>query len=235
MISVAAVMAWSYRLSRGVGTCLACLCLIFPVSGTAAILSGSACDEAAAEASVQSGVPLAVLMALSRTESGRLREGQLQPWPWTVNVEGTGIWFASEAEARAHIRRILDEGRRSIDIGCFQINHRWHADRFASLDAMIAPVENARYAAHFLSELYARTQDWTEAAGLYHSGTPELAARYRARFTQIYAQLDAGASQIAEAPRRNDFPLLRVGGERALASLTPISVRLRPLIDPETQ
>ena len=235
MINFAAVLLVRHRLSSSAVMYLAGMFLMFPFSVSAAVPAGSACDQAAAEASVQSGVPLAVLMALSRAETGRLQGGQMQPWPWTVNVEGTGAWFPSEPEALAHVRQHLEEGRRSIDIGCFQINHRWHADQFPSLDAMFAPVENASYAAHFLSELYARTGDWTEAAGLYHSGTPELAARYKVRFTQISAELDAGSLRMVSAARQNDYPLLRAGGERALASLTPISVRIRPLIARETQ
>lgn len=235
MINLANVLlVLDHRSSRAM-ICLAVISLLSQCPASAAIPVGSACDRAAAEASVQSGVPLAVLLALSRTETGRLKDGQMQPWPWTVNVEGRGAWFASEPEALAHVRQHLEEGKRSIDIGCFQINHRWHADQFPSLDAMFAPVENARYAAHFLSELYARTGDWTEAAGLYHSGTPELAARYKARFTQISAELDAGSAQMASAARQNDYPLLSAVGKRALASLTPISVRVRPLIERETQ
>ena len=54
------------------------------------------CDRAARRASRLEGVPLDVLKAISRVETGRAKNGRLEPWPWTVNVEGRGYWFATE-------------------------------------------------------------------------------------------------------------------------------------------
>ena len=63
----------------------------------------------------------AVLKAISLTETGRKTGGQFRPWPWTVNMEGTGHWFDTLDEARAYVSREFKRGARSFDVGCFQI------------------------------------------------------------------------------------------------------------------
>lgn len=215
------------------------------------------CDLAAARAARETGVPLAVLRAISLTETGRRHEGRLRPWPWTVNMEGAGRWFDTEDEAKDYVERNHGRGARSYDVGCFQLNYRWHGQHFASPEAMFDPLENARYAARFLARLYAETGDWGRAAGAYHSRTPRYANRYRDRFATILARLE-GAPQIApgtagtdtaegetvvaaappppepDLPRINTFPLLQAAAEPAgLGSLVPLAVLPGPrLIEP---
>jgi hypothetical protein len=184
-------------------------------------------------------VPLSVLRAISLTETGRRRDGGFKPWPWTVNMEGAGVWFDGEDEARAHVFRHHQRGARSYDVGCFQINYRWHGEHFASIEEMFDPLANARYAARFLSELHAETGDWSRAAGAYHSRTREYADRYRARFDRIRARLDGAPPPeelprlaAAEAPaapeaepapvRVNNFPLLQAASPTGLGSLVPL-------------
>ena len=94
------------------------------------------CDRAARAAAQAGGVPLDVLQAIARTETGRSGESGLQPWPWTVNMEGIGKWFATEDEARAYVFAHFKRGARSFDVGCFQINYRWHGEAFRSIDEM---------------------------------------------------------------------------------------------------
>ncbi|MEM9043679.1 MAG: lytic transglycosylase domain-containing protein [Pseudomonadota bacterium] len=147
------------------------------------------CDAAARNASARHDVPLEVMRALTRTETGRARQGQLEPWPWTINMEGTGHWFDNRAEA---LRFALDHharGARSFDVGCFQINFRWHGEAFESIETMFDQNLNADYAARFLKELKAEGGDWTRAVGKYHSRTPTLAAKYTNRFERILANL----------------------------------------------
>ena len=214
------------------------------------------CEAAAARASASSGVPLSVLRAIALTETGRSRQGAFRPWPWTVNMEGAGKWFDSFEEARAYVAERHARGARSYDVGCFQINYRWHGQHFASLDQMFDPDANAAYAARFLSELYAELGDWSRAAGAYHSRTPYFAGKYRTRFDRIRGRLlaESGGSEPevalasagpAETPaaapgplaaemaprpveiRDNRFPLLvATGSERGLASLVPQEIAI---------
>jgi Transglycosylase SLT domain len=200
------------------------------------------CDRAAVLASNESRVPLSVLRAITRAETGRSKNGALHPWPWTVNMQGKGVWFETEDEARAYVFRHYKSGARSFDLGCFQINYKWHGASFASIDDMFDPVQNARYAAQFLSELHTEFGDWSKAAGAYHSRTAIFANKYIARFDRIHSNLDGkpykadmlvqgGGSKTPEQRNPKDgpaaipLPLLAPGGVARLGSLVPLSRR----------
>lgn len=162
---------------------------IWSASGLLAFLTcasaswASVCDSAARRASVEIGVPLDVMQTITRLETGR--GASSDPWPWAVNHAGNGSWFQTEDEARSYVFSKIKRGETNLDIGCFQINYRWHGNGFRSLDDMFNPELNALYAARFLSDLYHEFGSWTAAAGAYHSRTPEYAERYKARFRSI--------------------------------------------------
>jgi hypothetical protein len=139
------------------------------------------CDVAISIAEQRLGIPPRLLAAIGVTETGRRDpvDGSMHPWPWAANAEGRSLFYSTQAEAVAGVRALQDEGVRSIDIGCMQINLVHHPDAFASLETGFDPLINALYAARFLRELFARTGDWSQAAGLYHSATTELGAPYR--------------------------------------------------------
>ncbi len=233
----------SWATFRGVGVVsvfLISVVCVWPSRGAAT--PELACDIAARRAAAETDVPLSVLRSITRTETGRARGGKLEPWPWTVNMEGKGHWFDSRDAARAFVHAELQRGARSFDVGCFQVNYRWHGDAFQSIEHMFDPTENALYAARFLSELYAENGDWSTAAGAYHSRTPQHARKYRARFDRIHQTLhDLPETGPLLAPRRaqtsqthaaNNFPLLLPGEtRRTLGSLVPVGIASRdPLI-----
>lgn len=191
------------------------------------------CDRAAEQAARATGVPVEVLLALTRAETGRAAGGGLQPWPWAVNRGGEGHWFDTRAEAQDWVQTRIDAGETNLDIGCFQLNLRWHAQGFASLETMFDPAQNALYAAGYLAEKYQKTGDWTIAAGAYHSSTDSHAERYAARFADILAGLAPIRLAAAElpVPRVNSFPLLMAGGGGgAGGSLVPLGGAGRALI-----
>jgi hypothetical protein len=181
------------------------------------------CEQAAGRAAGQTGVPRDTLLAVARLESGRDRGQGLRPWPWAVNQAGESHWFATSAEAVAFVETALARGVTNIDIGCFQLNHRWHADAFVSVEEMFDPAKNAIYAAGFLSDLARETGTWRDAVAAYHSRTPEHAAAYLARFDALPQAGIAAAGQDAAAPeqRINRFPLLQAGLSGSAGSLVP--------------
>lgn len=217
------------------------------------------CDAAARDAARQTGVPAAILMALTRMETGRQEAGtgELSPWPWAVNVAGRGHWFRDRDTALGFLRQTRAQSGDSFDVGCFQINHRWHGHAFDTLDQMLNPAQNALYAAQFLKQLHAETGDWSKAAGAYHSRTPRFARIYRARFDRIRRGIVAvppsmpsnskgpkPRADIAAPPRSQHrdgrapgdrmtgYPLLLRGtGALLRGSLVPVSDRAaRPFI-----
>lgn len=186
------------------------------------------CREAAHQAAKRTGVPYAVLLAVTTLESGRNN----QPWPWAVNFGGNGQWFDSPGEAAASVDQALRDGTTNIDLGCFQLNYRWHAAAFASLEDMLDPLQNASYAAEFLAQHYTRTGDWALAAAAYHSATPEHARVYQAKFEAIYARVATDDAQVASmvGERKNTFPLLIAGTTGRNGSLFSSADGVRPLI-----
>lgn len=195
-------MAKIVRVTRrfGLGPCrgraaavIAILAAAVPTGLPAASDASSLCEDAAALASSETGVPLAVLSAVSLTETGRKRGGAFRPWPWTVNMEGRGAWFDTQGEALGYVNGEFRRGARSFDVGCFQINYKWHGANFASISQMFEPTANARYAARLLRSLRAELGSWSAAAGAYHSRTPQFANRYRDRFDRIYAGISGAA------------------------------------------
>lgn len=193
-----------------------------------AVDSPGVCEEAAGRAARQSGVPLDVLRSIALVETGRTQGGDLRPWPWAVNVGGEGHWFATRHEAEGFAAETLRMGQQSFDIGCFQINYRWHGAAFGSIGAMFDPEANALYAARFLQQLHEQSGDWSMAAGAYHSATPDLATAYRARFDTVYAGLAGAPLELAGA---NGFPLLQPGSVGTPGSVVPVSLGGgRPLI-----
>jgi hypothetical protein len=142
-----------------------------------------ACLEHIPGAETANKIPDGLLKAIGFAESGRTVGGRQVAWPWTVNAQGEGHYFASKSEAVAHVRQLQAQGVSVIDVGCMQVNLHYHPQAFASLDAAFDPATNVAYAAKFLAWLHDETKDWATAARYYHSRTPSLGRAYAARLT----------------------------------------------------
>jgi soluble lytic murein transglycosylase-like protein len=129
-------------------------------------LADTFCEPAVVRASQTHGVPLAVLYAVGLTETGQ--KGRLQPF--AMNVDGKAVFAHSLAEASANFAKFKAAGAKFIDIGCMQINEKFHGDKFGSLSAMFDPARNVDYAARFLKELRTRESSWTMAVARYNAG-----------------------------------------------------------------
>ena len=151
---------------------------------------GMLCRSAISQTERRAGVPDHLLAAIGRVESGRPdpQTGEWHPWPWTINAEGQGYFFDSKAQAIAAVRALQEKGVHSIDVGCMQVNLMHHPNAFASLEQAFDPQANVTYAAAFLNRLYAQSGNWTTAAALYHSATPELAADYQRRVLAVWPE-----------------------------------------------
>jgi hypothetical protein len=139
------------------------------------------CRDQAMIAERSAGIPEGLLLAIGVRESGRFdpQTGRSLPWPWSVNRDGQGKIFATQAEAVAYVAEAQRAGSRSIDVGCFQISLKYHPGVFASLEEAFDPAANAAYAARFLRELYDRAGNWETAVANYHSATSWFGEPYR--------------------------------------------------------
>jgi hypothetical protein len=109
-----------------------------------------------------------VLMAVLLTESRYYYKGDVLPNPWAVNYGGKGVHYKTRAEALAGIRKAIKAGQTNIDVGCGQLNYRWHKDKFKSLEEMIDPYRNVHEAEKFLMSLKGNNS-WMKTIAMYHN------------------------------------------------------------------
>jgi hypothetical protein len=154
-----------------------------PIGRQAAVAADPAtlCESAVTSAEFSGNLPPRLLLAISLTESGRIdpKTGTVRAWPWTINAEGEGQFFASRDDAITAVKALQARGVQSIDVGCNQVNLMFHPRAFASLEEAFDPRSNSTYAARFLNALYAESRDWLHAIAAYHSETPALGDAYR--------------------------------------------------------
>jgi hypothetical protein len=110
-------------------------------------------------------------------------------WPWTINVEGEGFYFKNKKDALIFAKTNLKKGKESIDVGCMQVNLKYHPKAFRSLEEALSPRHNIEYAAQLLSEYYTRYGSWSKAIGYYHSYTTNKADLYRTKVIKIGSQM----------------------------------------------
>ena len=116
-------------------------------------------------------LPKNLLRSISAVETGRWHsQSQLYFfWPWAVNQGGKAYYYANKEQAIMGVKKMLEKGLTSIDIGCMQINLHHHPDAFFNLDQAFEPKDNIEYAASFLKRNYQLTNDWYKAVASYHS------------------------------------------------------------------
>lgn len=174
------------------------------------------CRTAVSRVERATRIPKNLMQAISLVESGRFDpEKQANvAWPWTINAEGKGAFFATKAEAVAEVRRLQARGMRSIDIGCMQVNLLHHGDAFASLEEAFDPLANALYAASFLNQLKEDAETWTLAVQRYHSARPEKGQPYQAKVDRKWRQEHA---RLADEQRRDAMELTRLRRTETIA------------------
>jgi hypothetical protein len=178
-----------------------------PARSAAPQSNAALCDHHGSIAETALQLPAGLLRAIGRVESGRRdpETGRVAPWPWTINANGQGRYFADFASAAQAVRDLRAAGTTSIDVGCFQVNLFHHAQAFQTLEEAFDPATNAAYAAAFLAGLRQKLGSWERAVAAYHSATPERGEPYRER---VYAAWNQRAAPPAEAAPARSGPLV---------------------------
>jgi soluble lytic murein transglycosylase-like protein len=155
------------------------------------------CEREMARAALTENIPLGVLYSVGLTETGR--RGRLQPY--AMNINGTEAVAPTLSDALRVFQAARARGAKLIDIGCMQINNRWHGARFPNVEAMFDPHRNVFYAAHFLKELRARETSWTMAVARYNAGPTNDAAQKKYVCAVIGAMVRSGFGAWTENAR----------------------------------
>ncbi|MBB3808357.1 transglycosylase SLT domain-containing protein [Pseudochelatococcus contaminans] len=133
------------------------------------------CEREMIRAARTFNVPVNILYAVGLTETGR--RGSLQPY--AMNIAGKAYFARNKPDAMRRLNEERARGVKLIDLGCMQINHHYHREKFSSLSEMLNPRANVNYAARFLKDLHRREGTWTMAVARYHAGPNNNPAQKR--------------------------------------------------------
>src|SRR3546814_16413519 len=91
------------------------------------------------------------------------------PNPPTMNIEGK-TYPARDLEDMAQvISNNWTRGVRSIDVGCMQINLKFHGEKFSRLTDLLHSPTNVDYGASYLIKLAIDRGSWREGVMDYHN------------------------------------------------------------------
>ncbi|MBE6453998.1 MAG: lytic transglycosylase domain-containing protein [Alphaproteobacteria bacterium] len=150
------------------------------------------CTVAAQQFEEKYQVKKHLLTTITNLESGRWnpKVQRNTAWPWTINAQGKGQYFATKQQAIAAVKRLQAKGVKSIDVGCMQINLAYHPDAFENLEEAFNPYKNVEYGAKFLKKLYKQKgNNWNRAATAYHSNLPQKAKKYAIKLSKVYKDI----------------------------------------------
>jgi len=158
----------------------------------------AACRSAIEDAARRHGVPASLLAAIGQVESSN--------HPFALNIGGRAYFPESYREAELLAAQGL-RARRSVDIGCMQINiSRHHRRAFSSLLHALHPAWNADYGARFVRELFERHGSWEAAAANYHSSRRDAQIRYVTEIGRRISAINAPGAQAARRPAQTAVP-----------------------------
>ncbi len=145
------------------------------------------CEYLAKDAEKKYGLPENILLSISRVESGYQKvDGVTRAWPWTLNAGGDSAYFQTREAALRSLNSRIKKGVTNIDVGCMQLNYRWHKKFFKSLNDMISPTKNVDYGARFLKKLHQRHGSWEKAVKYYHSSKSKFNVKYYRKVKAVW-------------------------------------------------
>ncbi|MCT7377564.1 transglycosylase SLT domain-containing protein [Chelativorans sp. EGI FJ00035] len=140
-----------------------------------ALAAANPCEAEILRAAQKYDVPPGILYSVGLTETGV--KGSLQPY--ALNIQGKAVFARSARAAAKEFAKARERGVKLIDLGCMQINHHYHGDRFRSIAEMLDPRRNVDYAARFLTHLKRQHGTWSMAVARYHAGPDNDPAQKR--------------------------------------------------------
>ena len=157
----------------------------------ATLINQDLCSLAAQQAEKNYQIKPQLLQTIASVESGRWNEklGKRIAWPWTIQANGRGYYYQTKQEAVAAIKQFYARGITNIDVGCMQINMRYHRHAFNSIEDTLDPQKNVNYSAKFLLNLYKNNgHNWQKTAMQYHSKNYQKGLSYKNRLEKHYAE-----------------------------------------------
>lgn len=149
-------------------------------------------------------------ISLHETAKKHSRHNILVVWPWTVmnNKEKKGYHFKTQNEAIGYAKMQFVSGNKNLDVGCMQINLKYHPDAFVSLDQAFSPKSNIAYGAYFLNKNREKLGSIEKAIGRYHSATEHLAVKYCRNISRINQAMREYNNNLRKACYSSRVPII---------------------------
>lgn len=152
--------------------------------------NSTVCRQAVHQTERALRLPTGIMQAISLAESGRWDKTSRShfAWPWTVMAHGKGRFYPTKTAAIAAVRKLQASGLKNIDVGCMQVNLKYHPRAFDSLEDAFDPVTNARYAAGLFAKLRKANRSIMRAVAHYHSTTRARNRPYTKKVVRLWNQ-----------------------------------------------
>ena len=173
--------------------------ILFVLKSSFAAEIKSKCEDVIRNIENITDIPSGLLLGIGKTESGRiLKNNEIVIWPWTINHAGKSLFFDNKNQMKSYLLKHTKKGDNNLDVGCMQINLKWHKQNFKDIKDMLAIEPNISYAASFLVQLKNKHGSWEKAIKHYHSSDPIKNKPYLNKVLSFWQSYKKKSIQIAD-------------------------------------
>lgn len=127
-----------------------------------------------------SSVPVWVVKKTVTHESKSFYRSEVQPWPWTLNINGVGHYYPTMNDALIAAESAHKSGARRLGVGFGQVEWVYHSGRFGgSFANALNPKQNIKVVCEILMEAWRspKVKNWEDAIAYYHRPVMDRIAR----------------------------------------------------------
>ena len=150
----------------------------------------NSCEKTIESIELQTDIPKGLLLGIGKAEAIRKINNKYIIWPWTINHAGKSMFFDTKKQMRNYVSKNLKKNDFNIDVGCMQINIKWHKNNFKKIADMFEVSPNISYAASFLLQLKNKHGSWDKAIKHYHSSDPKKNIPYLIKVKSFWKRLE---------------------------------------------
>ena len=178
------------------------------------------CENTIESIELQTDIPKGLLLGIGKAEAIRKINNKYIIWPWTINHAGKSLFFDTKKQMSNYVFKTLKRNDFNIDVGCMQINIKWHKNNFKKISDMFEVNPNISYAASFLKQLKNKHGSWDKAIKHYHSSDPKKNNPYLMKVKSFWNKKEVEKSTKAKyikyepLKKNNDTSLANMIRER---------------------
>ena len=148
------------------------------------------CENKIQNIEIQTDIPKGLLVGIGKAEAIRKINNKYIIWPWTINHAGKSLFFENKEQMNNYVFKNLKRNDFNIDVGCMQINIKWHKNNFKKISDMFEVNPNISYAASFLQQLKNKYGSWDKAIKHYHSSDPKKNKPYLIKVKSFWKKVE---------------------------------------------